>query len=476
MDTILKHNIWENLRFRDSISLRFLLVCISAAAVLILFISVFLTNTLSRAFSKEKQSELTAAAFEYAEVLGEHGLTSNPDLFSEISVSRRVAVIDKRLTVLVDSSDIENMTGKTLVLPSAVRALDGEAYFGLSDGEYSASAPVISDGKIIGAVCVFETDDSQSRIYASFNTSLRRASAIIILTLLAVAFLSSLLLIVRTSALVASIKRTRNKSGSEKIPIAHKDEFLPIIREFNDIYEEFDYAQEMRRAFVSDASHELRTPLTATKLLCDSITQTSNMDAETMREFIGDIVLEVERMSHTAEKLLVLSRLDNGSSAKLAPIQISDIVRRMITAFEPIADSKSVDIKSYIEEDCSVLGDTEGANQIVGNLIDNAIKYNNEGGTLRIFLFTKGDKCVFITDDTGIGIAPEYRERVFERFYRVDKSRKHDGRGGSGLGLAIVKRNIESFGGSIEISDSVYGGARFTVTLPSLKFKGDMQQ
>ena len=110
----------------------------------------------------------------------------------------------------------------------------------------------------------------------------------------------------------------------------------------------------------------------------------------------------------------------------------------------------------------------EGASQIIGNLIDNAIKYNNVGGTLRIYLFSRAGKCTFITDDTGIGIAPEYREQVFERFYRVDKSREHDGRGGSGLGLSIVKRNVESFGGTVRISESVSGGTRFTVVFPSL--------
>ncbi len=475
MVTILRHNIKEYLKFRDSISFRVFLICIAAAAVLAFFIVSHQTSELREAISKEKHEALISVAEEYSKQLSQSGLSSEVRTVPDGVPSRRIAVIDNNLTVLNDSFDIDDMTGKNLVLPIAVKALSGEAAFEFSDGRYVAAVPVTIDRAISGAVCVFETDDGLEHVFSAAVSSSRLSAVVVIVISVFAAFFISLLIISRTSALVALIKKTREKVGSDKIPLRHSDELSPVIREFNDIYEYFDYAQEMRRAFVSDASHELRTPLTATKLLCDSITQTTDMDTETMREFIGDIVLEVDRMSHTAEKLLVLSRLDNNSAVKLSPIHISEIVHNMITAFEPIASSKNVTIESYIEEDCSVLGETEGINQIVGNLIDNAIKYNNENGTLRIYLFTKGNKCVFITDDTGIGIAPEYRERVFERFYRIDKSRKHDGRGGSGLGLAIVKRNIESFGGTIKITDSVYGGSRFIVTLPSLKY-GDGEE
>jgi len=429
-------------------------------------------NKIEAATYSAKESELTAAASDYSASLSAFGLDrelSIPHSFSDIN--RRVIITDTSLNIVFDSSDIENTEGKIIYLPAAVQALRGDEFFELDASDISlescASSPVISNGRIIGAVCIFETDLSLQHVFRALRSALFSAGILVLLIIILIALIIVFFLIRRISRLIASVRKAQGDDTAEIIPVNYSDEISPIIREFNSIYERLNYVQQMRQAFVSDASHELRTPLAAIKLLCESITQTENVDTETTKEFMEDIILEVDRMSHTAEKLLVLSKLDNASHLRLAPVSLSDTVHKMITAFEPIAADKNVSIEHYLEEYCSILGEQEGINQIIGNLIDNAIKYNNVGGTLRIYLFSKNDKCVFITDDTGIGISPEYREHVFERFYRIDKSREHDGRGGSGLGLAIVKRNVEAFGGTITISDSVYGGTRFTVVFPN---------
>ncbi len=462
------------MKLRESISFRILILCGIAAVISVCFMSSVILNRIETATHLAKQTELQAAASEYATSLSVYGadaVLTVPDTYA--GINRRVIVTDNSMHIIYDSSDIENHEGKIIYLPAAVTALQGDEFFRFSSShlrlESSAAAPVISDGKVAGAVCIFETDVSLQNIYRALLPALFISGIVTIMLFLIVGTAFVWFLIRCISHLIETVRTTRDDEKIEKIPVNYNDETAPIIREFNNIYERLDYVQQMRQAFVSDASHELRTPLAAIRLLCESITQTDNVDTETVREFMEDIILEVDRMSHTAEKLLVLSRLDNGSRTGHAPISLSETVRKMISAFEPIAADKDVTIESHIEDDCIVPGETEGANQIVANLIDNAIKYNNVGGTLRVYLFSKNGKCTFITDDTGIGIAPEYREQVFERFYRVDKSREHDGRGGSGLGLAIVKRNVEHFGGTIRISDSVTGGTRFTVVLPSLQ-------
>ncbi len=461
------------MKFRDSISFKIILLCSVASLAIILLTGSLISYKIKTAAAAAKLAELETAASEYSASLSAYGLDyalDTPETFS--MVNQRIIVTDASFRVIFDSSDIENSEGKTLYLPEVVQALKGNEHFSFDSSkspvESSASSPIISDGRIVGAVCIYDTDPSLSHILTELNSTLIVFSIIIITLLFTVAFITVSLLISRISNIIKSVGKTTDEDNIAKIPVEYNDEMSPIIHEFNNIYERLNYVQQMRQAFVSDASHELRTPLAAIRLLCESITHTNNVDTDTVREFMEDIILEVDRMSHTAEKLLVLSKLDNGNRTAFAPISLSNIVHKMITAFEPIATDKGVNIESYIEEDCSILGDMEGANQIIGNLIDNAIKYNNVGGTLRIYLFSKGRHCTFITDDTGIGIAPEYREHVFERFYRVDKSREHDGRGGSGLGLAIVKRNVEGFGGTITISDSVNGGTRFTVVFPSL--------
>ncbi|MBQ4316168.1 MAG: HAMP domain-containing histidine kinase [Oscillospiraceae bacterium] len=462
------------MKLRESISFRILILCGVAAFLSVYIMSSVILNRIETATHLAKQTELQAAASEYATSLSVYGLDAEitlPDTYA--GINRRLIITDNSLRIVFDSSDIENHEGKIIYLPAVVTALRGDEFFEFSSSnlrlESSAAAPVVSDGKIIGAVCIFETDVSLQNIYRALLPALLISGIVTILLFLTLGAAFVFFLLRRISNLIKTVKETQGDEKIEKIPVNYNDEVAPIIREFNNIYERLDYVQQMRQAFVSDASHELRTPLAAIRLLCESITQTDDVDTETIREFMEDIILEVDRMSHTAEKLLVLSRLDNGNRKGHAPVSLSETVRKMINAFEPIAADKDVTIESYIEDDCIIPGETEGANQIVGNLIDNAIKYNNVGGTLRIYLFSKNGSCTFITDDTGIGIAPEYREQVFERFYRVDKSREHDGRGGSGLGLAIVKRNVEHFGGTIRISDSVTGGTRFTVVLPSLQ-------
>lgn len=473
MDTILKHNLKANIKFRDSISFKIILLCAVASIIIISLINILASQKIKAAAADAKQAELKAATSEYSASLSAYGLDHSLAISQNFPVgNRRIIVTDTSFRIIFDSSDIDNFEGKTLYLPAVIQALNGNEHFSFdasqSPAMSAASSPVISRGRIVGAICIYDTDPSLTHIFSEFKSTLIILDIIIITFFFAAALIIVSLLRARISNLIKSVGKTGDKESIDKIPIEYNDEMSPIIREFNNIYERLNYVQQMRQAFVSDASHELRTPLAAIRLLCESITHTSNVDTDTVREFMEDIILEVDRMSHTAEKLLVLSKLDNGNRTAFAPVSLSDIVNKMITAFEPIAIDKGVNIKSYIEEDCSILGDMEGANQIIGNLIDNSIKYNNVGGTLRIYLFCKGTHCTFITDDTGIGIAPEYREHVFERFYRIDKSREHDGRGGSGLGLAIVKRNVESFGGTITISDSVNGGTRFTVVFPSL--------
>ena len=425
--------------------------------------------------TKIKYDELLSAASEYSASLSAYGLSDIPENNDpHSSIHRRIIVTDLSMKIVHDSSEFENLVGKTFFHPAISNALDGGEYFSFEhigdSADSCVSKPIFQNKKIIGSVSIFESDTSIPLIIRSCTASIILINIILLFLIMLCSILISGVLLKRIHSFIVAIRKTKDTPEPENIEIRYQDEISPIIGEFNDIHERLAYVHQMRQAFVSDASHELRTPLAAIKLLCESITQTNNVDPETVIEFMDDIILEVDRMSHTAEKLLVLSRLDNANRTNLAPIPLSDIVHNIITTLRPIADAKNVTIESYLEEACTILGDMEGVNQIISNLIDNAIKYNNVGGTLRIYLYTSHGKCVFITDDTGIGIAPEERDNIFKRFYRVDKSRKHDGRGGSGLGLAIVKRNIESFDGTITVSDSVHGGTRFTVTFPSLSF------
>ncbi len=448
----------------------FFVCCFAAVVVIFAYCHSVFSGVASATYSL-KESELQEMASHLSEVLSESEAVSQASLSSISGKKCRILVTDANLKIISDSSDIENLSSKTLMLHTTLSALKGEtefeSHFVSNTLESTLAAPIVRDGNIVGTFLIIENDLEIYKILRKTRRTLFGSSLIALAVFLLLFILVAYILKHRISKILHMMKASRTELNTEHIPNLYRDEISPVIDEFNSIYDQLNYVQQMRRAFVSDASHELRTPLSAIKLLCESITGTENVDPETTKEFLQDIVLEVDRMSHTAEKLLVLSRLDNNTGAKLSPVPLSEVVRKSIIALTPFADDKNISIESYIEDDCIILGEMEGANQIIGNIIDNAIKYNNYGGFIKIYVFTKNDSCIFIADDTGIGIAPEFRKQVFERFYRVDKSRKHDGRGGSGLGLSIVKRNVDSFGGSIEISESVYGGSRFTVVFQS---------
>ena len=423
---------------------------------------------------EKKQAEFDALAESFSALLPEC-LTYQDKSFSApiVDANRRLLILAPSFDVFFDSSQVHSLTGQHIVVPAAALALSGETYFECKSNrnvyESVYTTPLIKGDNICGVILIYEYDDMPVFITETLKSSFALSITLALLILVIVVTIIPVYLHRKVNSLVLTVKKAEDKNLDRIAFPESSDEFSPIYNEFNNLYERINYTQKMRQAFVSDASHELRTPLAAIKLLCESITQTESIDEKTHKEFMEDIILEVDRMSHTAEKLLILSRLDNPSKAPVeAPIALTDIVYKIISYLSPIAESKGIKIETHLEDDCTILGDMEAINQIIGNLIDNAIKYNNPNGLLRIFLFNKRGNCIFIVDDSGIGIPEEFRETIFERFFRIDASRKHDGRGGSGLGLSIVKQNVEAMNGTISVSDSTMGGTRFTVVFPSM--------
>ena len=244
-----------------------------------------------------------------------------------------------------------------------------------------------------------------------------------------------------------------------------KDQLAKMADEFNQLTERIQETDAMRRQFVADASHELKTPLTSIRLLSDSILQDPEMEPELIREFVGDIGREAQRLSRITEGLLSLTRLDRGIQEQSGVIDVSGQVRYAIHLLLPLAEANDIVLHSQLESNCLVLISGDNMAHIANNLIENAIKYNVPGGSVWIRLAIDGEDVVFTVEDTGIGIPPEEREKVFERFYRVDKARSREA-GGTGLGLSIVHDTVLQAGGSIRLTEGSAGGACFQVTLP----------
>ena len=261
-----------------------------------------------------------------------------------------------------------------------------------------------------------------------------------------------------------SMALAREGEYSHKIQMHGLDEYGRLAGEFNKLTDRLQASEQAQRQFVSDASHELKTPLASIKLLSDSILQ-NDMDAETMREFVADIGSEADRLTRMAQKLLALTKAESVKAAEHEVVELSRVVGQVFKMLIPLADQRLIRLKCTMEKDCTVLSMEDDMYQIIFNLVENAIKYNNDGGSVHVRLNHSGEEVALVVEDTGVGIPDDALEHVFERFYRVDKARSRQA-GGSGLGLSIVHDLVERNFGEIQVERREEGGTRFTVTFP----------
>ena len=242
--------------------------------------------------------------------------------------------------------------------------------------------------------------------------------------------------------------------------------------EFNDLTDRLQTSEEKRRRFVSDASHELKTPLASIKLLTDSILQ-NDMDLETVREFVGDIGNEADRLNRTTAKLLSLTRVDDSVVSESEIINAAPTVSRVVRMLSGIAAQSGITIETDLSEDSPILILEDDLYQIVFNLVENGIKYNVPGGKLTVRLFRQEDNSVLEVTDTGMGIPEDAMVHIFERFYRVDKARSR-ATGGSGLGLAIVRAIVLRNRGEIDVRTKLGEGSTFSVSFPIFDTEDDV--
>ena len=269
---------------------------------------------------------------------------------------------------------------------------------------------------------------------------------------------------------IAVIKKMADGHFDQRIEINDflHTELAELAESGNYMAEKLDMIETSRREFVSNVSHELKTPLSSIKVLSDSILiqDPENVPKEMYVEFLMDINSEVDRMTDIINDLLTLVRM-NREEVHLNPMEInltdmiSDIVRRL----EPIAKSKNINlnynklkaVKAEIEETKFSLA--------VSNLIENAIKYNNDGGNVEVTVDADNQNAFVMIADDGVGIAEEELGKIFDRFYRVDKNRDRES-GGTGLGLSIARSAVLMHNGTIKVSSKENEGTTFVIIIP----------
>ena len=418
------------------------------------------------------QSSLAAinTALAGLEQLTEENVAGSMSALEPDGVSRAI-VTDPYGRVLYDTREAGNATGYYVFYTELVEALRGSlaVYSVYKEGAFHSSAaqPVLYRNQIIGGVYVYDYDTQQASLLETLRNNLFSISVGVAALVLFLSLVFSRQLTSRLESLLAAIRGVREGAYNRRASLSGHDEFAQIAGEFDDLVVRLQETEGARRQFVSDASHELKTPLAAIRLLTDSILQNESMEGETLREFVGDIGQEAERLSRITEDLLRLTRLDSGVSEPAVRVEVAAVLERVVKMLRPIAAEKEVEILT-IRDGAAVVATEGEVYQILYNLAENAVKYNRPGGYVRIRVEGGPETTVITVEDNGIGIPDGDLRNVFKRFYRVDKARSRAA-GGTGLGLSIVSDIVSRRGGAIRAEGIEGGGTRFVVTLPCLE-------
>lgn len=464
----------------NSIRTKLTVTYIVLILAVLLVTSFFLLNTLEQYYISYQYLILEAAAHPVAREATAN-LREAPNVVTLSNVAEeygrqyriRIVITDHRQRVQGDSLRVGGLVGTTLERAEIAAALAGEQGRSIQYSQLSeqwvmqVAVPIIFENTIIGAVFIASSLSDVYAVLANVREFLLLATVLSLLFagLLGVYFAHHIT--VPIESLTAATEQIARGDLTQRVSVRSKDEIGRLGDQFNHMAGRLQEMTRQLREFVSNASHEMRTPLTSLNILVKSLREYP-LEADEREEFLADIDQEVERLIHLVESLLDLTRLDRlGAEDTMSMTDIVPTVRNTLEMLKKRAEERGIALRYSLPESTEpVFAVLHQVKQVVFNLVDNAIKYTPEGGHVQVELFQEPERLLLSVADNGIGIPPEHREKIFERFYRVDKARSRE-QGGTGLGLAIVKEIVVRHGGEILVEDNENGlGTRLIVTWP----------
>lgn len=322
---------------------------------------------------------------------------------------------------------------------------------------------VVYNDQLIAYFQVMRSLEPIERITSRLRTTLAAGGLLAAVVAGATAYALAYQALKPFSAIVEDSRQIGADRLDLRLPMSYGvDEVSRLAYSFNSLLDRLQKAFELQRRFVADASHELRTPLTTIRGNVDVLLLDPALDEET-RDALQQVSGESARMSRLVTNLLLLARADSGQQAPSPhPVDLHDLV--LETVRQARSMSSTVSVSLVREDQVMVSGDSDQLKQVLLNLLENALKYTPDGGRVTVSVYAEGTWAKLEIRDTGIGIAPEDQQRIFDRFYRAE-GRRHDA-GGSGLGLSIANRVVSAHGGRLAVESVPGVGSIFTVWLP----------
>ena len=463
-------NFFKSLRFRILIIL----------IILGIVPSVIVTYTMLHYYQDRAVSMLTETVQDQSEILcnliikenylndtGSQTVNTKLEMFADL-YNGRVLLADRDFKIVGDTFHTEE--GKTLLSSLAVKCFKGEkaSNFDLKSKVLEVAAPVQSpdvqqiQGVMLMTISTIEIGDMMAELE---QKGMMLIGIIVVLSIF-LSWLLSTILVKPLARVTKAIEDLTDGMQDDAISVPDYTETELITDAFNKMVNRMKILDESRQEFVSNVSHELKTPLTSMKVLADSLVGQQGVPEELYQEFMGDITAEIDRENKIITDLLSLVKMDKkAADLNITHMDINQLLEDILKRLRPIADKRNIDLILDCFRPVEADVDEVKFTLAISNLVENGIKYNVDDGWVRVSLDADHKYFYVTVADSGMGIPEDSIERIFERFYRVDKSHSKE-IGGTGLGLAITRSAIAMHHGAIKVFSKEGEGTTFSVRIP----------
>ena len=463
-------NFFKSLRFRILIIL----------IILGIVPSVIVTYTMLHNYQDRAVSMLTETVQDQSEILcnliikenylndtGSQTVNTKLEMFADL-YNGRVLLADRDFKIVGDTFHTEE--GKTLLSSLAVKCFKGEkaSNFDLKSKVLEVAVPVQSpdvqqiQGVMLMTISTIEIGDMMAELE---QKGMMLIGIIVVLSVF-LSWLLSTILVKPLARVTKAIEDLTDGMQDDAISVPDYTETELITDAFNKMVNRMKILDESRQEFVSNVSHELKTPLTSMKVLADSLVGQQGVPEELYQEFMGDITAEIDRENKIITDLLSLVKMDKkAADLNITHMDINQLLEDILKRLRPIADKRNIDLILDCFRPVEADVDEVKFTLAISNLVENGIKYNVDDGWVRVSLDADHKYFYVTVADSGMGIPEDSIERIFERFYRVDKSHSKE-IGGTGLGLAITRSAIARHHGAIKVFSKEGEGTTFSVRIP----------
>jgi len=462
---------------RESIAVKLWLLIVILVSITLMVVGLSLNTLLEDLYFDIQARAMIEQGRNIEQIMKK--VTSQEELSYQINtissfIQGHIMVVDRKGMVGTCNPGMPMQPGMNLSCEEVDEVLKGSIIirkgrnFGFEKSMLMVAVPVQEQEEVLGAIMLFKPVEPITKTVSDFRRLifLTAIGAIVLATILS--FFLSRKITKPLLKMNGFAKRVAAGDFSGRVPVETSDEVGNLAKTFNFMSEELEKAEEVRKQFLSDVSHELRTPLSLLQGYAEALSDGMASTEEEQKEYLDIISDEATRLNRIVDDLSDLNAMEAGQlTLNISEFHINDVLKSIVRTFKPAAEEKKVtlDLKALVGETPPISGDQGRIEQILINLVNNAIHYTPAGGKVSLEAQYNGDNFIIKVSDTGEGIPPEELPYIWERFYRVDKARTRK-KGGSGLGLAIVKSLVRAHGGTVTASSKPGEGSTFTVTLP----------